>query len=66
MTGSFTLLEFAPGVSAPIAYQEDGVGGHLVDDQEVVRELNREYDQLQAQALDESSSLDVIVELIKR
>lgn len=66
MNGSFTLLEFAPDVSAPIAYQEDGVGGHLVDDQDLVHELSGMHDQLQAQAFDESRSLDMIVELSKR
>lgn len=66
MSGSFTLLEFAPGVSSPIAYQEYAVGGHLVDDQDAVRELSRVYDRLQAQALDEEKSLDMITELIKR
>lgn len=66
MSGSFTLLEFAPGVSSPIAYQEYAVGGHLVDDQDAVRELSGVYDQLQAQALDESRSLDMIVELMER
>lgn len=66
MSGSFTLLEFAPGVSSPIAYQEYAVGGHLVDDQNEVRELSGVYDQLQAHALDKSSSLNMILELIKR
>ncbi len=66
MSGSFTVLEFAPGVSAPLAYEEYAVYGHLVDDQDVVHELSGVYDQLHAQALDENSSLDMIVELIKR
>ncbi|MGH3889443.1 MAG: helix-turn-helix domain-containing protein [Pseudonocardiaceae bacterium] len=66
MSGSFTLLEFAPGVSSPIAYQEYAVGAHLVDDQDVVRELSGVYDQLHAQALDESSSLNMILGLIER
>ncbi len=66
MSGSFTLLEFAPGVSAPIAYQEYAVYGHLVDDQDIVREMSGVYDQLHTQALDERQSLDKIQELIKR
>jgi hypothetical protein len=57
---------FAPGVSSPIAYEDYAVGGHLVDDQSVLRELSGVYDQLQAQALDERKSLDMIVELIER
>jgi transcriptional regulator with XRE-family HTH domain len=66
MSGSFTLLEFAPGVSSPIAYQEYAVYGHLVDDQDVVRALSGVHDRLQAQALDESRSLDMIQGLIAR
>lgn len=63
MSGSFTLLSFAPGVSLDIAYQEYAVGGHLVDDQDDVRELGDVYDLLQSQALDEEMSLAVITEL---
>lgn len=66
MPGSFTLLEFATGVSSPIAYQEYAVGGHIVDDQDDVRELSDVYDQLQAQALGEGESLDMILGLMKR
>jgi hypothetical protein len=63
MSGSFTLLSFAPGVSLDIAYQEYAVGGHLVDEQDDVRELADVYDLLQGQALDEETSLAVITEL---
>lgn len=66
MSGSFTLLEFAPGVSSPIAYQEYAVGGHIVDDQNDVRDLSGVYDQLQAQALGNGESLDMILGLMKR
>jgi hypothetical protein len=66
MSGSFTVLEFAPGVSSPIAYQEYAVGAHLVDDHDVVHELSGVYDQLQTQALDEDESLSMILELIER
>lgn len=66
LTGSFTVLEFAPGVSAPIAYQEYAGYGHIADDQDVVRELSGVYDQLYAQALDESKSIEMISRLIER
>ena len=65
MSGSFTLLSFAPGVSLDIAYQEYAVGGHLVDEQDDVRKLADVYDQLQGQALDEEASLAVISELME-
>lgn len=66
MSGSFTVLEFAPGVSSPLAYQEYAVGGHMVDDQDEVRELSGVYDQVQSQALNESTSMDMILRLIER
>jgi transcriptional regulator with XRE-family HTH domain len=66
MSGSFTLLSFAPGVSADIAYQEYAVGGHLVDDQDVVRSLSDLYDELRDQALAADESLTLISELAQR
>lgn len=66
MSGSFTLLEFAPGVSAPILYQEYAVGGHLVDDTDAVQDLSDLHDQLRDQALGCHESLTMISELIQR
>ncbi|MGH3822008.1 MAG: helix-turn-helix domain-containing protein [Pseudonocardiaceae bacterium] len=66
MSGSFTLLDFAPGISSPIAYQEYAVGAHLVDNQKDVSDLVGVYDQLQTQALDEQRTLDMIRERIER
>jgi len=64
MSGSFTLLEFAPGVSPQIGYQEYAVGAHLVDDPKDVLELGHVYDELHAEALDERESLGLISGLI--
>lgn len=66
MLGSFTLLDFAPGVSPPIAYQEYAVGGHLVDDQEDVQQLSALHDYLRDRALDPDKSLSLISELTQR
>jgi transcriptional regulator with XRE-family HTH domain len=66
MSGSFTLLSFAPGVSTDIAYFEYAVGGHLVDDQDVVRSLSGLYDELRDQALAADESLILISELAQR
>jgi transcriptional regulator with XRE-family HTH domain len=66
MSGSFTLLSFAPGVSADIAYQEYAVGGHLVDDQDAVRLLSGLYGELREQALASDESLTLISELAQR
>lgn len=66
MSGSFTLLSFASGVSPDIAYQEYAVGGHLVDDQDVVRLLSSLYDELRDQALGASESLSLISDFAQR
>lgn len=66
MSGSFTLLDFAPGVSTPIAYQEYAVGGHLVDELDDVQELSDLHDQLRDQALSQDESLVLISELTQR
>jgi transcriptional regulator with XRE-family HTH domain len=66
MAGSFTLLDFAEGVSPPIAYQEYAVGGHLVDDQNAVQQLSGLYDQLREQSLGCDESLAMISELAQR
>lgn len=66
MSGSFTLLSFAPGVSPDIAYQEYAVGGHLVDDQDVVGLLSSLHDELRDQALDADESLTLISEYSQR
>lgn len=66
MSGSFTLLDFAPGVSINVAYLEHAAGGHLVDDQDVVRLLRNLYDALRSQALGANESLALIAELAQR
>lgn len=63
LAGTFTLLDFDPGVSPPIAYQEYSVGGHLVDDQEDVQHLSDLHDQLRDQALGCDESLTMISKL---
>lgn len=66
MSGSFTLLSFPEGVSPDIAYQEYAVGGHLVDDQDVVGLLSSLHDELRDQALGADESLMLISELAHR
>lgn len=66
MAGSFAVLGFAPGVSPDVAYQDHAVGGHLVDDGEVVRLLSALHDELRDQALDADESLTFVSELARR
>lgn len=66
MSGSFTLLDFGLEVSLDVGYQEYAAGGHLVDDQEVVRLLSDLYDSLHDQALGADESLALIAELAQQ
>ncbi len=66
MSGSFTLLDFEPGVSTTIAYQEYAVGSHLVDDLNDVQLLSDLHGQLRDQALGHDESLVMISELTQR
>jgi transcriptional regulator with XRE-family HTH domain len=66
MSGSFILLDFAPGVAVSAAYQEYAVGGHLVDDQDVARLLSDLHGDLLSRALGDDDSLALITEMAQR
>jgi len=66
MSGSFTLLDFGLEVALDVGYQEYAAGGHLVDDQDVVRLLSNLHDSLGDQALDADESLALITELAQQ
>jgi transcriptional regulator with XRE-family HTH domain len=61
MSGSFTLLGFEDSPS--VGYQEYAVGGHIVDDQDVVGQMHIIWHKLRAQALDVDESLRFLAEL---
>lgn len=63
MSGSFTLLEFAPDVAASVAFQEYAAGGQLVDDEDVLQFLGELHDELRGQALGADESLALITKL---
>lgn len=63
MSGSFALLDFGLEISLDIGYQEYAAGGHIVDDQDVVRLLSDLHDSLRGQALDADESLAFVTEL---
>ncbi|MEV8610125.1 helix-turn-helix transcriptional regulator [Amycolatopsis sp. NPDC051373] len=63
MSGSFHLLDFEPEVSTPVAYQEYAVGGHLIDDPDVVRTLSELFGTLKAATLGEVESRNLIERL---
>lgn len=66
MSGSFALLEFGLEVSLDVGYQEYAAGGHLVDDQDVVRLLSDLHDSLRGHALDADESLALVTELAQQ
>lgn len=66
MSGSFALLDFPPDTWPSAAYQEYAVGGHLVDDQDVVKALDTLFAELRERALSERDSARLISKLIPR
>lgn len=60
MSGSFHLMDFDPEASVPVAFQEYAVGGHLIDDGEVVATLGAVFERLSASALDQRDSIAFI------
>lgn len=65
LSGAFSLLTFPDDLLPPAAYQEYPVGGHIIDDQEVVSELDTLYGALRGQTLAADEGLALIAELAK-
>ncbi|WP_326569604.1 helix-turn-helix transcriptional regulator [Amycolatopsis rhabdoformis] len=65
MSGSFHLLDFDPEVSTSVAYQEYAVGGHLIDDPDVVGTLGELHETLKSAALGEVKSRSLIERLAR-
>lgn len=63
MNGPFSLLSFPDDLLADVAYQEFVVGGHVIDDQSIVSQLDMLFNQLRSQALAPNESLAVIAQL---
>lgn len=51
IAGSFILLDFPQGVSAPVAYYDHVTGGQLIHDSADVANLSEVYEKLSAQAM---------------
>lgn len=60
MSGSFHILDFDPEVSLPVAYQEHAVGGHLIDEQDVVGTLAALFGTLGERTLNQRESVALI------
>lgn len=63
MTGAFSLLSFPDRALADAAHQEYAVGGHIVDDEMVVSQLDSLFGKLRGQALPPEETLAMITEL---
>jgi transcriptional regulator with XRE-family HTH domain len=64
--GAFSILTF-PNKTwklPDVAHQEYVVGGHIIDDQIVVSQLDRLFDELRIRALGANESLDLISEFV--
>jgi len=60
MVGPIIVLRFADGSADDVALAETPLGGHILDDVRDVAELTRLFAALQAQALPEEESLEVV------
>ncbi|SCF42913.1 helix-turn-helix domain-containing protein [Micromonospora mirobrigensis] len=61
LTGGFLLAELPDGER--VTYVEDVARGHVIDDPEVIRLIDRKWDSLLGEALSTSASLDLIRKL---
>jgi hypothetical protein len=66
MAGPFTLLSFPDQLLPDAAYQECAVGGHVIDDQSVVSQLDTLFSELRSKALGPNESLDLIAQLAEQ
>ncbi|MGH3718829.1 MAG: DUF5753 domain-containing protein [Pseudonocardiaceae bacterium] len=65
--GPFALLSFRDEELLPdVACQEYAVGGHVIDDEAVVSQLARLFNELRGQALDVDESLAMIAQLAEK
>ena len=64
LSGGFFLLDFPPGVSAPVAYFEYAISGQMEDDQQIVARLRDVFATLREQSLGAEESTQFISEWI--
>ncbi len=63
--GMFSVLSFPDGLLPDVGYQEYVVGGHVIEDDSVVRELATLFDELRRQSLGPTETLAMIAQLAK-
>ncbi len=66
MAGPFTLLSFPDNLLADTAYQEYAVGGHVIEDESVVSQLDTLFSELRRKALGPNESLELIAQLAEQ
>lgn len=63
MYGAFSLLSFPDNLLPDAAYQEYAVGGHVIDDESAVSQLDTLFSELRSQSLGTDQSLALIAQL---
>jgi transcriptional regulator with XRE-family HTH domain len=66
MAGPFSLLGFPDDLLADVAYQEYVVGGHIIDNESIVSQLDTLFNELRGQSLGASESLAMITQLAEQ
>jgi hypothetical protein len=64
MAGAFSLLSFPDGLLPDVGWQENPLGGHVVEDPTDVAFLATLYEELRGQALGSDESLTLLAEFI--
>jgi hypothetical protein len=66
MMAGFNVLSFADELLSDIIYNEDGMGGHIVDETKSLQRMEATFTRLCGQALSPSDSLEMITESLQR
>lgn len=62
MTGGFTILDFPPDVSSPVAYYDQVTGGQLIHDSREVERFSEVFSELAALAMPPEDSVAALAE----
>jgi len=63
VSGAFSLLSFPDQMLPDAAHQEYAVGGHVIDDQTAVAQLDTLFGELRDRSLAANESIDLITQL---
>jgi hypothetical protein len=66
MMAGFNILSFPDEQLSDVIYEEDGVGGHIIDEPNAMRRLEATFNRLCNQALSTEDSLNLITETLQK